>query len=191
MSIALVTPPGEEPVTVAEVKAAARIETDAEDAYLTGLISAARQVAENEIAGKLIEQTWDLYLDAFPAAEIEIPAPLRPLRSVVSVTYLDAAGVGQTVSASDYTVDTHQPTGWLIPDDAFYWPDTYAGANAVRVRVTVGYAADAAGVDAAVKLWLKAMAAHWYDSRAAASDRPQAASPFLAGLLDPYRLITV
>lgn len=66
MSIRLVTPPVEEPVTLAQAKAHLRLETTLDDDYLTQLlIPAARQYIERVCWRGLLLQTWELTLGGF------------------------------------------------------------------------------------------------------------------------------
>jgi hypothetical protein len=45
-------------------------------------------------------------------------------------------------------------------------------------------------VDEALKLWIKAMVAFWFDNRAAAAERQMHSAPFIGGLLDRFRVVT-
>jgi hypothetical protein len=44
--------------------------------------------------------------------------------------------------------------GYVLPASSGAWPATAASANAVRVRFTVGYGADAAAVPAQARQWM-------------------------------------
>ena len=66
-SLKLVTPPATEPVTLAELKAWAKIDTDADDALITSLLAAARQAAEDYTRRSFITQSWRLTLDLEPS----------------------------------------------------------------------------------------------------------------------------
>src|SRR3974377_2319928 len=68
MRLDLITPPAVEPVTLAEAKQHARVEYPDDDALITGMIVAARRMAETRLRSALITQTWNLYLDSFPSA---------------------------------------------------------------------------------------------------------------------------
>ena len=72
--LTLTTPPAGEPLDLPGVKAALRIETDAEDTVLERMISAARHLIERRLDLALLAQTWTLSLAGVPAA----PVPLRP-----------------------------------------------------------------------------------------------------------------
>lgn len=152
MSLALITAPTVEPVTLAEVKAQCRIDGTAEDTLLDIYIKAARRQAEHYTGRAFLPQTWELRLDAFPAAEIQLPLP--PVASITSIKYLDTAGVEQTLSGSLYTLDAAAEPGWVLPAAGAAWPDTFEGANAVRVRFVAGYSSAAHDALASVRLWM-------------------------------------
>ncbi|NIR17173.1 MAG: phage gp6-like head-tail connector protein, partial [Desulfobacterales bacterium] len=58
--------PVEEPVTLEEVKAQARILHSEEDALLTSYIVAARLAIEKYLTRKLVTQTLQAFMDEFP-----------------------------------------------------------------------------------------------------------------------------
>jgi uncharacterized phiE125 gp8 family phage protein len=186
MTLKLITAPATEPVTLAEAKVHCRCGDD-EDALLGVLIQAAREQAEHQLGRALITQTWERVIDAFPLVEVELGMP--PVVSVVSVKYIDEAGVEQTMDAADYSLDTDTQPGWVLPAVDTEWPDTLDTANAVRVRFTCGYGA-AAAVPAAIKSWMLLRIGTLYKMReevvvgVSVADIP---GGYVDRLLDPYR----
>jgi hypothetical protein len=75
----LITPPAAEPVTLAEAKAHIRLEHALDDAYVSTLISAARQYIEQVCWRGLVTQTWELVLGGF-AGEDTLELGSRGLR---------------------------------------------------------------------------------------------------------------
>ena len=63
MGLKLATHPEVEPVTLAEAKAHLRLDTDADDAYVSALISAARERVELFLRRALITQSFVGRLD--------------------------------------------------------------------------------------------------------------------------------
>lgn len=137
----VITAPMVEPVTLAEVRAQIGI-TDAtdtsSDAIITRRITEARQWAEDYMQRALTRQTQEVRLDAFPLGDV-IDLPFPDLLSVVSVKYIDIDGVEQTVSASDYVVDTHSLVGNVRPAYGVAWPAARDEGNAVRIQYACGY----------------------------------------------------
>jgi uncharacterized phiE125 gp8 family phage protein len=164
MSLVEVIAPDEEPITVADAKAFARVDRTDEDALFQGLIVSARRYAEGATRRALINQTWDLFLDRFPVAGCAIEIPKPPLRSITSIKYFDTAGVEQTWAASKYIVDTASTQGRVTPTETEVYPTTQRRINAVTVRFAAGYA-DAPEVPETVRLAIKMLTAHWYDNR--------------------------
>lgn len=115
------------------------------------LIPGAVNDVENRTGRQLLTATYRLTRPAF-APCLELPKP--PLQAVTAITYLDDAGVEQTVAASAYIV--HAPGGPTAARGAVSlafgqtWPVPKAQADAVRVQFRAGYGAAPADVPAAV-----------------------------------------
>lgn len=188
MGLKLLLAPSVEPLTLAEAKAHCRVDVADDDALITSLIVAARQVAEHLTARALVTQQWRLTLDAFPDAAIDLPLP--PLASVESVKYRDAAGVLQTLDAAAYTVHTSALVGQVAPAYGQTWPSARDQREAVVIDFTAGYG-NAAAVPQAIKQWLLLSIGGWYSRR----DALDLAQPFELPrgmwdlLLDPYRIV--
>lgn len=188
-ALRLITPASALPVSLADAKAQLKVAHDAEDALITLMIKAAARVAEQQLNRALMAQTWELIVDAFPAAELRLERP-RVL-TVDAVTYVDATGAEQTLSADAYTLDADLTPGWLLPALNTTWPATREQANAVRVRFTSGYGSTAADVPEDVRVWLLMHVAAAYRHREAFTagisvvEHP---ARFHAGLLDAERL---
>ena len=164
MSLVLVTEPDEEPITLAQAKSFARVTITDDDADIDALILSARRHAETVTRRALVKQTWDLFLDRFPAGRRPIVIPKPPLRSVVKVDYVDDQGATQTWPSSQYEVDAAAEPGCLRPVDGVSYPTTARQMNAVAVRFEAGYD-DAPGVPETIRLAIKMLVHHWYDNR--------------------------
>jgi uncharacterized phiE125 gp8 family phage protein len=205
MGIRVITPPTVEPVTLAEVKAWARIDdtTDATanaaaDALLSSLITAAREEAEQIMGRSILGQTLELTLDRFPrwGRCVELPRP--PLVEVVSVSYFDAAGLDIVMDEAAYVLpnlsDAIPPS--IYPAPGGFWPDAFRRPDAVRIRYTAGWTS-AAGVPENVKAWIKIRVATLWANRESliagnntvgAVEMP---GRFVDGLLDRWRITGV
>lgn len=188
MPLKLIIQPAAEPVTLAEVKTHTQVEHTADDALIGTLISAARQDAEHRIGRSLVTQTWEQILDAF-ADPIYLPNP--PIASIVTVKYIDSAGVEQTVLNTAYTLDADNEPGRVKPTFGTAWPTPRVQSNAVRVRYTAGYGVDGTNVPAAIKDWIMLRVKALYDIRSTLIvGQPINAAPrdFADGLLDRYKI---
>lgn len=184
--INLVTPPAVEPVTLAELGSAARyVVGSPDDSLLTGLIVSARQWCETYTDRVFISQTFDLVMDGFPfgggyfnrnvracpslgnwlpthSGSIELPRP--PVQSIVSITYLDSAGLGHTLSPSIYRVLGGSESPTLLTTQANQiFPVTFPQIGAATVRFTAGYGDTAASVPQGIKDAIKLLVASWYN----------------------------
>lgn len=192
MGLMLVTPPAEEPVTIAEAKLHCRVDADitADDVLLTALIVAAREQAEHTTGRSLVSQSWRLTLDRFPAGAIVLPR--APLSSVTSITYVDTDGATQTLDAGEYRVITDRVLGEVVPVYDGQWPTARCTQNAVTVEFVSGYGA-AATVPRAIKQWILLAVGGWYGQREAivAGQVAELPNAYWHALLDPYRIMRV
>lgn len=138
----VITPPAAEPVTLAQMRQHLRDDPDlpadaAEDDDLGSKIAAAREMLEHRLQRAIGDQVLEIALDAFPADGVKLPMP--PAREIVSVAYVDADGVFQTMDPLGYWLDDYQSPAWLLPAAGTAWPTTAERANAVRVRYRAGY----------------------------------------------------
>lgn len=192
----LITAPAVEPISLAEARLHLRIDDDntTDDALIELLITAAREQAEHELGRRLITQTWDMVLDAFPgnSEAIELHWDLVKPASIAQITYLDTSGVVQTMDPGDYELDPHSLPGYVFPAAGVNWPgDVADSANAVKVRVVCGFGAAGSDVPATIREWIKLQLGALYRNREAFQvGVPVAELPgrFTERLLDGHRV---
>jgi uncharacterized phiE125 gp8 family phage protein len=178
------TAPATEPVTAAEAKTHMRITSSADDTYITGLITAARQWCEWYQGRSYIEQIITMYLDTFPST-IYLPQP--PAMSVTTLKYYNTAGTLTTLTVTtDYVVDVISQPARIYPAYTTSWPSYRDIPNAVQVVYKAGYGADATNVPTPVKHAIKMLVSHWYENREPIIDMKLMQTPFsVKALLDP------
>lgn len=137
MSLAIVTQPAAEPISLEEAKDHLRVTGTDDDARIEPKIVAIRQWTEEFLRRRLVTQTLDWRFDFFPADEFDFP--VGPIQSVTSISYVDTAGATQVLSASLYQADLYAEPGRLAPAFAQVWPSTREQFNAVTVRCVAGY----------------------------------------------------
>lgn len=164
------------------------------DPLLSGLITAARQAAEQITRRSLVTQSWKLMMDQFPRPAMNIgsanwygpqwgtgPGPLSvtlpngttgyeiwlpfaPLQSVETLKYIATDGTLTTLSSALYKVDTVSEPGRITPAYGQTWPATRNEASAVEINFTAGYGL-AAAVPQAIKNWILMRVGSLYEFR--------------------------
>lgn len=188
MPLSLVTPPTEEPVTLADACAHLRVGVGDDDATVSALVTAARQHLDGAdgILGRAIcTQTWRLTLDALPRAGVRLP--LLPVASVASIEYVDGDGATHPLAADQYTLTGSR----IVPAYGVTWPTPRAQADAVTVEFVAGYGG-AADVPGPIKQAILLLVGHWYDNRSAINvgNIVQEIPLAVNALIAPYRNIT-
>jgi uncharacterized phiE125 gp8 family phage protein len=146
MSKKLITQPVGEPITLADnVYSHLRLIPEGsppshpDDDYIEeDLIPMARQMLEHELNRAFLNQTWELYLDAFPSG-LGIEIPIAPLESITSIKYFDTDGVEQTFNSSKYQVDIKDEPARVQPIKGETWPSEQDRYNAVTIKFVAGY----------------------------------------------------
>lgn len=155
------TPPAIEPVTLAEAKAHLRVGDMADDALITTLITAARQVAEQWLGRALISQTLRYLCDAEPATStLQLPRP--PLVSVSSIKTYDDADNANLMPATLYT---SEPGGRVALRQGALWPQPNRVMNGFEVVYVAGYGTSASDVPMPIRQGILAHIAHLYTCR--------------------------
>lgn len=196
-SLNLFTPPGGEPIDLETARQQCRVDLSDDDPLIQGYVTAAREYVENYTGRQLIKATWDLVLDGFPYW-VDVPKP--PLQVVTLISYVDTAGVTQTLATTGYKVlgavgldpptspNPIAPRGRIEKAYATYWPFTRCEGGSVTVRFVAGYGGSA-DVPQALKQAMLLLISHWYRNREPVnignitSNLPMAVD----ALLGPYR----
>lgn len=165
-SLVRVIAPTVDPVSLAEAKVQCRVDTDADDAYIAGLVRMATNTVENLLEVSLISQTWQASYDLFPIWAIILPR-MPMAAGEVTVTYRLGDGTTQTLTSTnnDFQVDYNVLPGRIYPKWATAWPATRGDENSVVVRYQTGYGADGSAVPPEARHLILLLVAHLYDSR--------------------------
>ena len=143
MTSYLIAGPGEEPVSLAEAKAFARIDGSDEDALVDALIAAARLHVEGITGRALITQTWRLVLPCVAGLLVALPV-------VPAIALVDA------------------PDGAVLQGDAVLLA---SAVDELTVDYTAGYG-DAEDVPADLKQAVLTLVAYWYEHRDSVTTAP-------------------
>lgn len=164
MSNRPITAPAAEPLTLTEAKDWIEETTNAKDAFIARLISAARENCQALTKRAIAIHEREETLDRFPAGRL-IRLQYPPIVSITSVIYLDSDGAEQTLSADSYTLDNASASanGWLSIATGYAWPQTYNEINAIRIRYICGY--EPGEVPELLKTWMLTFIADLYSNR--------------------------
>lgn len=136
----LKTAPTAEPISTAEAKLHLRVTQSADNDYIDRLVKSARQQVELITGRALINQTWYLYLDAFPGWNDRIRLPKAPLSSITSIKYTDYLNTETTWDASYWDADTNPIPGELVKTYGSTWPSATLRPNSpIVIEYIAGY----------------------------------------------------
>lgn len=184
-SWAQTTAPSVEPVSIADQKLHLRLlNTDSEhDKLLQSIIKAARQYIERVNGLAIIQQTWTLTLEAFPASKF-IALPRYPVSSITSITYYDTSNASQTFSSGSYRLQKLADNTSVVElNTNASWPGSYDRSDALTVTFVAGYGSAATNVPDDLIYAIKILAAHWFENPSAVD---VAAPASFEALTTPY-----
>ena len=147
MTIAELTPPAAEPITLADVKAHLRLDTADEDTLLGALVRAAREHLEGQTGLAMIVRSFRLYLDDWPETRV-IQIARGPVQTIESVTVYDAAGLPVVTDTAGYVLDgTARPARLVLPTRKA----TVRAINGIEIDFTAGFGESGADVPDTLK----------------------------------------
>lgn len=190
MALVLTSGPASEPVTLSEAKAHLRIDGSNEDVLLTSLILTSRLHVEAALGLALINQTWMLVLDRWPADGGGVDIPIQPLQAVTAVRVRDTSSAATVIAPTQYLVDIVSKPPRLVWNNAAP-PEPGRFANGIEIDLSTGFGATAAAVPAPLKHAILMLTAHWYEHRdpieigSVAARIPEAVND----LIQPFRKI--
>lgn len=131
----LTTAPTFDPMEISEAQEHLIIQ--GQESYITELLLTARGMVERYLNRSLTLQTWTAYADQWCRKFV---LPYAPLLSVTSIKYYDGNGVLQTLSASNYWVNTVKDPGYILFAYDFTPPQLQIGRpNAIEIEYKAGY----------------------------------------------------
>ncbi len=170
MPLQIITPPALEPVTLAEAKAQLKLDTDADDALISTLITAARARAEWFTGRAFVSQSWILWLDGW-----------QEVVEVTSVTTYARDGSATVLDPASYDVDlagNRVALGCIAPPGL-------RSLNALAIAFDAGFGDAATDVPADIRAAILELMAELYVNR---GDAPATECLGAAALLAPHRV---
>lgn len=164
-SLKLVTAPTAEPLATSDMQGWTGDKAGSIQQLLGELIPRARKFVEDRLRIALLQQTWDLTLDADDVCGrsfIAIPRP--PLVSVTWVkTYAAATGAVTTLDASAYRVVSADPPklGKVVLLDGREWGADVAEYAGMVIRFVAGYGSSGSDVPAPLLTGISELVEFW------------------------------
>jgi uncharacterized phiE125 gp8 family phage protein len=177
--LSLATAPTVQPVTLAELKMWSDVTYTDDDALLAAMLAAAVTAIDGPhgMLGKcILSQQWRY--DTYACGRDLIMVPIVPATAIASVQYYDTDNALQTATAANFQMFVSPDRTAIEPKVGYSWPTLYNRPDALRITLTAGMATTAENVPANLKTAIKALAAHWYANREAASADDLKAIPF-------------
>ena len=190
MPLILTAGPSAEPVPLAEAKDHCRVEGTAEDTLVASLAVAARMHIERSLNVALIDQQWSLYLDSWPdGAWVDLP--LAPIVSLDAVRLYSPDDTFETLDPDLFLLDRTGLRPRLVRREVQAWPMPGRSANGIEIAFTAGYGEDPDDVPMPIRLALKMLIAHWFESREPVliGETACALPMSVASLISPYRAV--
>lgn len=156
---------------------------------ISKLITTARKLCEEESGLSLVEKTLERAAHRFDHCGIELPQ--GPVRTIVSVTYVDTSGDDTVLAADQYRFSRYASPAVLLPAYSVCWPGARCDLDSVRVRYTAGYPSSDSPpeeVPEPIRQAMHLFIAHYYARREAVGDDTLMELPLGARyLLSKYR----
>ena len=187
MTVALITPPAAEPLSLEEVKSYLRIDHDHEDELLLETLKAARQYTEFASSQKLITQLWRQYETRFPGDRV-IEARVSPVISVEAVTLFARDGTPTVLSSDQVSLMRGHDPEVIVIDEHI---DAALAGNGLEIDLICGMGDLGVDVPDTLKRAILMLLAHWYEFRGAVApgDQPVSLPPGFETLMLPFRRV--
>ena len=188
MTVALISPPALEPVSLDEAKAHLRLTGTEDDDYVAALIVAARLHVETAIRRVLIDQTWRIYRDDWPRDGF-VELPVGPVRSIAEIVVYDADGEPTPLTQTAWALDAaSRPARLKLLGTG---PTPGRPLNGIEIDVVAGYGASGLDVPQPLRLAVMMLVARWFENREGASFGvvPSSIADGFEAAIAPYRVL--
>ncbi|MCA0423657.1 MAG: head-tail connector protein [Proteobacteria bacterium] len=184
MSVTPLTPPADEPLSLAAARAWLRVDGEDEDALITALVAASRETVETLAGRRLMAQGWRITRDSWPEDGC-IRLPLGPVLALDAVRLIDAQGAAMPLPLAAFRLDgNRQPP--LIETIAMV-PAPVLARGGIEIDVTCGFGANPDDVPEALRQAMRLLIAHWFENRGDAASR-NALPEGVGALVAPFRM---
>lgn len=187
MRAMLIAPPPLEPASLEEAKLYLRIDQDDEDDLVRTFLVAARLLVEAASGRMLIEQSWRIVLDAWPASGV-LRLPVSPVHEVLAIRVFDGDGAATTLPNATLALETGADPPALWVERAPLLPGR--PRSGIEIDLRCGFGPAASDVPAGLRQAILRLAARWHEERGDASSGPHAGLPAdIMALIAPHRQV--
>ena len=187
-SLAVVTAATSAPIAQSEAKAHLRVMTSDEDSYITSLITAATQAAQNYTNSYFINTTLRMNFSYFPDSEFRLYG--GKINSVSNIKYYNASDVLTTWDASNYSVNLDSEPCLITYGSSSTVPNTYIKTNAVVATYVSGYGPSSSDVPMSIRQAILILIGHFFENRQeVVFGSPKVMPKASEWLLEPYRIV--
>ena len=184
-SPSLITGPAIEVVSLSEAKAWLKIDTTDEDGLLTALITAARLTIEAVSRRLLINQSWRLTLDSWPAS-ISVPVQIGPVQSITALRSYDANNALTNYDVATFLLDKTSMPVRIMPVGQSV-PATNRLVAGIEIDLLVGFGPAATDVPQPLRQAILLLTAHLFENRGDMGGKDGTLPPEIDALVAPYR----
>lgn len=170
-----------EPISLEQAKEHLRVVYDDEDAYISGLIVAAREMAEGKLNRTIKQRVRESAFCGWSNMVLRKP----PFVSVESISYIQNDGT--EIYLEDYTVRTRSEPARIVLPYGFSAPSFQSGEESIVVRYVAGY--PEGEVPQSIIQWMLLVIGTMYENRETMSAGVNVTSipeEFFKWLLQPY-----
>ena len=158
----VITPASTYPVSLTEAKSHLKVDTTADDTYITSIIKAATQLSEEYTNRFFIDTVIDQTCSDFAQLQTLFKSKVN---AVAHVKYYDSDNSLQTLSATIYDTQLqYEPSQIQLADDKSF-PEITKRNDAVVARYTVGYGSAASDVPEIIKQAILLTIGNFYQNR--------------------------
>jgi len=164
MTSFLLSGPVLEPVTLAQAKQFIRVSDNAEDSFITTLITAARLHVEGTTGRALIAQSWRVICDAWPRDRL-VSLPVSPMISLTAITAYDENGAPATLALAQFQPETStSPARIFLPSPVSGAP-VLREHSGIEIDYVAGYGSAASDVPADLTQAVLSLVGYWFENR--------------------------
>lgn len=186
MIVTTLVEPAAEPVGLAEAKAFLRITGAGEDGLVGELVAAARAAIEDAVGLALIARTLRVTLDGWPMvlhSRRRMTLPVRPAVSLEAVRIVREGVPEDLTGQFNLTAGRAARLSWVSGALARTGP-----GRVIEIDYVAGFGVEASDVADSLRLAVKRMTAHIYETRHA-DGRPARLPDDVAALVAPWRRV--